>query len=67
MIIGLVLAILAPIFVSLVQYAVSRKREYAADASAVMFIRSPTGLIGALKKIQKEHPTEQEKEQEKRR
>ena len=53
-IIGIVLAILAPLFVQLVQLAISRKREYVADASAVKFIRSPTGLIGALKKIKKE-------------
>jgi len=59
--IGIVLAILAPIVVSLVQLAISRKREYAADASSVKFIRSPTGLVKALKKIDKEHPTEQEK------
>lgn len=51
MIIGIVLAILAPIIVQLVQLAISRKREFAADASAVKFIRSPTGLIGALQKI----------------
>lgn len=49
--IGIVLAILAPIFASLVQLAISRKREYAADASAVKFIRSPTGLISALEKL----------------
>lgn len=49
--IGITLAILSPIIVSLVQLAISRKREYAADASAVKFIRSPTGLIGALEKI----------------
>jgi heat shock protein HtpX len=55
LIIGIVLAILAPIFVQLVQLAVSRKREYMADASAVRFTRSPTGLIGALKKIKNEH------------
>jgi len=54
MIIGIVLAILAPIFVQLVQLAISRKREYMADASSVKFTRSPTGLIGALKKIQSE-------------
>jgi len=54
MIIGIILAILAPIFVQLVQLAISRKREYMADASAVKFVRSPTGLIGALKKIKKE-------------
>jgi heat shock protein HtpX len=51
MIIGIVLAILAPIIVQLVQLAISRKREFVADASAVKFIRSPTGLIGALQKI----------------
>ena len=51
-VIGLVLAILAPIVVQLVQLSISRKREYAADASAVLFTRYPQGLIGALKKIQ---------------
>ena len=51
MIIGIALAILAPIIVALVQLAISRKREYAADSSAVKFMRTPTGLIGALKKI----------------
>jgi heat shock protein HtpX len=51
MIIGIALAILAPIIVWLVQMAISRKREYAADASSVKFIRSPTGLVSALKKI----------------
>ncbi len=54
-VIGIVLAILAPIVVQLVQLGISRKREYAADASSVKFIRSPTGLIGALKKIKEEH------------
>jgi heat shock protein HtpX len=52
MIIGIILAILAPIIVALVQLAISRKREYVADSSAVKFMRTPTGLIGALKKIQ---------------
>ena len=51
MIVGLILAIIAPIIVALVQLAISRKREYAADSSAVKFMRTPTGLIGALKKI----------------
>tara|TARA_Y100000310_G_scaffold54553_1_gene49982 strand:+ start:16218 stop:17096 length:879 start_codon:yes stop_codon:yes gene_type:complete len=49
--IGVVLAILAPIVVQLVQLSISRKREYAADATAVKFTRYPTGLIGALNKI----------------
>ena len=56
MIIGIALAILAPIIVALVQLAISRKREYAADSSAVKFMRTPTGLIGALKKIQYNAP-----------
>jgi len=56
LLVGITLAILAPIVVYFVQLAISRKREFAADASAVMFIRSPTGLIAALKKIQKEKP-----------
>jgi heat shock protein HtpX len=57
-IIGIVLAILAPIVVSLVQLAISRKREYSADASAVKFTRYPPGLIGALEKIKYENAPE---------
>ncbi len=49
--IAIALSILAPVFASLVQLAISRRREYMADATAVKFIRSPTGLIGALEKI----------------
>ena len=66
-VIGIVLAILAPIVVSLVQLAISRKREYTADASAVKFIRSPTGLINALEKINSEHPSKNEQRDEKHR
>jgi len=55
MIIGIVLAILAPIVVALVQASISRKREYSADATAVKFTRNPQGLIGALEKIKSEH------------
>ena len=54
-VIGILLAILAPIVVQLVQMAISRKREFMADASGVKFTRYPQGLIGALKKIQKEN------------
>lgn len=61
LIIGIALAILAPIVVMLVQMAISRKREYSADASAVKFIRSPTGLMKALRKIDNEHVTEKHK------
>jgi len=53
--IGIAMAILAPIVVKLVQFAISRKREFNADASAVKFTRYPQGLIGALTKIQKEN------------
>jgi len=60
-ILGIVLAILAPIAVKLVQLSISRKREYAADASAVKFTRYPGGLIKALKKIQGEHAPKEKK------
>ncbi len=57
MLIGIVLAILAPIAVYFVQMAISRKREFTADASAVKITRYPVGLIRALKKIKEEnHP-----------
>ncbi|VVB79798.1 Protease HtpX [uncultured archaeon] len=55
LIIGIVLAILAPIVVQIVQLSISRKREYSADATAVKFTRNPQGLIGALKKIKKDY------------
>ena len=44
--------ILAPVFASLAQMAVSRQREYLADASAVNITRYPEGMIAALKKLQ---------------
>ena len=48
---ALVLAILAPIAARMVQLAISRKREYLADASAVKLTRNPNGLASALEKI----------------
>ncbi len=51
MLIGLVLVILAPIIAALIQMAISRRREYYADAGSAMLTRQPSGLIGALKKI----------------
>jgi len=58
LVIGIVLAILAPIVVQLVQLSISRKREYVADANAVKFTRYPGGLIKALKKIQNDSVVE---------
>ncbi len=51
-VIGIVLAILAPIVVYFVQMSISRKREYTSDASAVKFTRYPDALISALEKIE---------------
>ena len=50
--IGFAMIILAPIFGKLIQLAVSRNREYLADAQGALLTRYPPGLIGALKKIQ---------------
>ncbi|MDQ5971566.1 MAG: heat shock protein HtpX, partial [Patescibacteria group bacterium] len=50
-IVGIVLAILAPIFASLIQLAISRKREFLADASGALLTRYPEGLASALQKI----------------
>ncbi len=47
----LAFVILAPIAAKLVQFAVSRQREYLADATSVQFTRNPEGLIGALEKL----------------
>lgn len=50
-IVGLIMAILAPIVARMVQLAVSRQREYLADASSVELTRNPSGLERALAKI----------------
>ena len=51
MILGLIFLIISPIVSQLIQLAVSRRREYLADATAVQFTRNPDGLISALIKI----------------
>ncbi len=50
-IVALVLMILAPIFAQLIYFALSRRREYLADASSALYTRYPEGLASALEKI----------------
>jgi len=50
-VVGLVLALLAPLFATIIQLAVSRRREFLADASGAMLTRYPAGLASALRKI----------------
>jgi heat shock protein HtpX len=51
LIVGIVFMILAPILAQLIYYAISRKREYLADASSALYTRYPEGLASALEKI----------------
>lgn len=50
-ILGIAMAILAPIIATIIQLSISRKREYLADASGVLLTRYPDGLASALEKI----------------
>ena len=51
LLLGLVFLIISPIVSQIIQLAVSRRREYLADATAVSFTRNPDGLISALRKL----------------
>ena len=51
MLVGIILMVLSPVFASLIQLAISRKREFLADASGALLTRYPEGLANALKKI----------------
>ena len=51
MIVAIVLSILAPLFAMLIQLAISRKREFLADADGALLTRYPEGLASALQKI----------------
>lgn len=55
MIIGLILIIFAPIIAQLIQLAISRRREFFADASSVAITHQPSGLISALKKLESDN------------
>ena len=54
MVIGLVLIVISPIISKLIQFAVSRKREFLADASGALLTRYPEGLARALEKIEQQ-------------
>ena len=51
LLLGLVLALLSPLIGKLIQLALSRRREFLADAGAILLTRQPSGLISALRKI----------------
>ena len=55
MVVGILFAILSPIIATLIQLAISRRREFMADAGSVNVTRQPQGLIDALKKISADH------------
>ena len=55
LLLGLIFAILSPLIAQLIQLAISRRREFTADASAVGITRQPSGLITALEKIATDH------------
>ncbi len=59
-VLGVLFAILAPIAAQLVSLAISRKREFLADATGVKLTRYPPGLANALKKIKHEHVSKRE-------
>lgn len=54
LVVGIILAIISPIIAMLIQLAISRRREYLADASAAYLTRNPEGLARALEKLSKD-------------
>lgn len=59
LVLSLLALVLAPLAASLVQLAISRQREYLADASSVELTRNPQGMISALSKLDKSQPMSQ--------
>ena len=55
MLVGILFAVLSPIIATLIQLAISRRREFMADAGSVDITRQPQGLITALQKISSDH------------
>ena len=55
MLLALTVIVLAPLMATLMQFAVSRRRESLADVSAVEMTRYPPGLISALEKLRDDH------------
>lgn len=51
LVVGIILALLAPLFATIIKLAISRRREFLADASGAMLTRYPEGLASALEKI----------------
>ncbi len=52
---GIIFAILSPVIANLIKLAISRRREFMADAGSVSITKQPSGLISALKKISQDH------------
>jgi heat shock protein HtpX len=52
LIVGLVMALLSPLIAQIIRLAISRKREFLADASGAMLTRYPAGLASALRKLE---------------
>jgi len=55
LVVGIIVALLSPLVAKLIQLAISRRREFLADASAVLITKFPPGLINALEKISKDN------------
>lgn len=55
LIVGFIFALLSPFIAQIIRLAISRRREYMADAGAVAITRQPSGLISALQKLEHDH------------